>query len=743
MAGQNGSTRPEGVRLSMAGWSRRIVRFSIWICFIECSRASPNTRKLRAARSLGVPFQTGLDNHRSGGLDFGHADPVASSRPIGLRITVLGSFSVGVGAELVPADAWRRRKPAALIKILALAPGHRVHRDQLMDLLWPDLDLAAGGANLRKAIHQARSALDAVSRGASRLIEFQGDLVSLAPDQLLVDLVSFRSALLAARQSGNRERYQAALTSYGGDLLPEDLYEEWASTARREVHEEYVAALSECCALLESDGDIEGAIQTGRLLVAAEPNREESHAFLMRLYGLAGRRADALRQYDRLSEVLDHELGVEPSARVQRLREEINARRSEEQELNSELWERVGDLRVLAGDGAGAARAFAQALDAERDGSRRPAGDTARVERKCAEAWLMQHRPDEAANHLEAAQRDLVDRAESGRLFRARANLAWETGQIPAARHLAEQARDIAVECGSPDDLAAAREAVAIVSHFEGEWREGLESELERLAASEADGELSRVFDIHHCIGQYHLYGDGLFESVEGYARQILDRAEEVGAVRAQAFAWCLLGESLLLQARWDESDGCLERSCLVHDSLGSRSGALPWQRRAELAVCRHRFDEVDAYLRRASGIATVSAMASHLWGRIHATAALAAVERGDPAAAVHSVQAAAAASARYGDCPTCSALLNPVAAEAFASLGDVDNARYYGEAAAQVAGYFASSAWQGMAESAAGSVCLLEGDRVGARGHFEIASDLFTKAGQPFWADRSGRNVA
>lgn len=667
---------------------------------------------------------------------------VRSNVPIGLRVTVLGGFSVRVGEELVAAEAWRRRKPSALVKILALAPGYRVHRERLMDLLWPDLDPAAGGANLRKAIHQARGALEVVRRGASRLIEFQSDVVSLTPDGLVVDVVSFRSALLAARRSGDQEGYRAALAWYGGDLLPDDLYEEWAGPARRELREEYVAALSEWCGLLESCGDIEAAVEAGRLLVAAEPSREESHAFLMGLYGLAGRRADALRQYDRLSEVLDEELGVEPSARVQRLREELNARRFEEPELSSELWVRVGDLRVLSGDGAGAAKAFAQALAVEKEGAGRPFGGMARVERKCAEAWLMQHRPDEAATHLDAARRHTVDRAETGRLLRVRANLAWETGQILVARQLAEEARDIAMECGTSDDLAAAREAVAIVSHFEGEWREGLESELERLAAAEGDGELARVFDIHHCIGQYHLYGDGLFESVEGYARRILDRAEEAGAVRAQAFAWCLLGESLLLQARWEESDGCLERSCLLHDSLGSRSGALAWQRRAELAVCRGRFDEVDAHLRRASGIATVSTMASHLWGRIHATAALAAVERGNPATAVQSVQAAAAATARYGDCPTCSALLNPVAAQVFASLGDADNARYYSEAAGRVAGYFASSAWQAMAESAAGSVCLLDGDRIGARRHFATSRELFVKAGQPFWSEHSERRA-
>jgi tetratricopeptide (TPR) repeat protein len=367
--------------------------------------------------------------------------------------------------------------------------------------------------------------------------------------------------------------------------------------------------------------------------------------------------------------------------------------------------------------------------------------DAARIERKCAEGWLMQHRPDAAVAHLDAADERSADRAEHGRVLRARANLAWETGELTSARHFAVEARDIAAESGTADDLAAAQEAIAIVSHFEGEWRVGLESELERLAADDTSvAELARVFDIHHCIGQYHLYGDGLFESVEGYARRILDRSEDVGAVRAQAFAWCLLGESLLLQARFEESDGCLERSCDLHDSLGSRSGALVWQRRAELAACQARYDEMDTYLRRAAGIATVSTMASHLWGRIHATTAFAAVERGEPAKAVVAVQSAAAAGARYGDCPTCSALLNPVAAEAFSMLGDTDNARDYSAAADRVAGYFASSAWRAMAETAAGSVSRVGGDRSGARRHFDLAADLYQRAGQPFWSERSSR---
>ncbi|GAC1473767.1 MAG: hypothetical protein PVSMB7_28100 [Chloroflexota bacterium] len=353
----------------------------------------------------------------------------------------------------------------------------------------------------------------------------------------------------------------------------------------------------------------------------------------------------------------------------------------------------------------------------------------------------MQHRADAAAPHLAAADTLVTEQDERGRILRARANLAWETGEIVAARTYAERARDLARDFGTADDLCAAHEALVVVSHFSGDWREGTALELERVTLNDLGPEqLARVFDIHHCVGQFHLYEDGLAGSVEAYARQFLDRAEDAGAVRAQAFAWCLLGEAMLLGARWDESNACLTRSCELHASLGTRSGALPWQRRAELAVCRGSFEEADACLRQASAIATVSAMASHVWNRIHATAAFAAIEHDDTEQAVRSVQAAAATAARYGTCPTCSAFLNPVAAEAFARCADRPNARSYADSAAQVAAMFNSSAWSAMAESAAGSLARAEGDEHAANRHFDTAASLYDRAGQPYWVQRSLR---
>ncbi|HET9331657.1 MAG TPA: BTAD domain-containing putative transcriptional regulator, partial [Steroidobacteraceae bacterium] len=651
---------------------------------------------------------------------------------------LLTAFRVFVAGRPVPNESWHQRKPAALVKLLALAPRHRLHREQAMDALWPDLEPAAAAANLRKALHHARRALDQ-DHGAALLLSV-GEILQLGDDgALTVDVDSFRATLSRARATGDPAAYWEAVNLYGQGLLPDDTYESWAGDACDDLQRDAVQALEELAGILEAAGDLDGAVRAVSRLVAADRLDEEAHARLIRLHALAGRRTEALRQYEHLRALLDAELGAEPSPETQRLVEEIRARAAAEPELTAELWERVGELRVVSGDTRGAVKAFSAALDIGV-----APDDAARLHRRLADAWLIQFDGEHAAPHLNAAEDLAKDASERCRLLRLRATEAWQRGDLDVAARLAEETLNAARALHSSDDLAAAQETVAIVSHMRGDWRAGLLSGLDALAGDGEHAEqLGRVFEIHHCIGEYHLYGDGLSADVEEYARRVLTAAERGHAVRAQAFAWCLLGESLLLQARWDEAAGCLTRSCELHATLGSRSGALPWQRLAELAVCTGSIADVEPALRQASAIATVSPMALHLWGRIHATAALSALAQQAPDAAARHVRAAAAAAARYGDCPSCSALLNPTAAEALAQLGDSEAASHYASAAARVADGFGSSAWRAMAESAAGSVAHGAGDVTQAAAHFGSAAALYEQAGHPFWAARSATAAA
>jgi tetratricopeptide (TPR) repeat protein len=68
---------------------------------------------------------------------------------LALRVRLLGGFAVQVGSRPVPPGGWRLRKARDLVKLLALAPEHRLHREQVMELLWPERDAAAATNNLR------------------------------------------------------------------------------------------------------------------------------------------------------------------------------------------------------------------------------------------------------------------------------------------------------------------------------------------------------------------------------------------------------------------------------------------------------------------------------------------------------------------------------------------------------------------------------------------------------------------
>ena len=66
-----------------------------------------------------------------------------------LRIQLLGGFEVTVGDRQIADAAWTSRKARQLVALLALAPGQQLTRDQLLDILWPDLVPDAAPTDLR------------------------------------------------------------------------------------------------------------------------------------------------------------------------------------------------------------------------------------------------------------------------------------------------------------------------------------------------------------------------------------------------------------------------------------------------------------------------------------------------------------------------------------------------------------------------------------------------------------------
>src|SRR5215207_3264373 len=89
-------------------------------------------------------------------------------KPEIVRVRMLGGFQVSVGSRTIEVDRWRLRKARSLIKLLALVSGHRLHREQAMELLWPNSGKSAASNNLRRALHSSRRTLDPDPAAGSR-----------------------------------------------------------------------------------------------------------------------------------------------------------------------------------------------------------------------------------------------------------------------------------------------------------------------------------------------------------------------------------------------------------------------------------------------------------------------------------------------------------------------------------------------------------------------------------------------
>lgn len=154
-------------------------------------------------------------------------DPLPPARgPVAL--VCLGRFSLTVdGREL----GWRELRPRAgsLLMLLALHHGRLIHREELVDRLWPDVTLASGIRSLQVAVSSIRQCLATAGLGKETLRR-HGEAYVLALPDAEDQLRSFERLVSEASHSSGMPALHlrsAALELYAGDLLPEAGPAEW------------------------------------------------------------------------------------------------------------------------------------------------------------------------------------------------------------------------------------------------------------------------------------------------------------------------------------------------------------------------------------------------------------------------------------------------------------------------------------------------------------------------------------
>ena len=234
--------------------------------------------------------------------------------PEQVRIRMLSGFDVLVDGVAVPAGVWRLNKARSLLKLLALAEGNRMHRDAVVEALWPGLAAAAGGNNLHQALHAARRAL-AEAGASAGVLRLRDGVVALCPDGgLATDVQDIEIALEKALAADDPDLLLEVATQCSQGLLLEDSYEDWTHP-----YQDHIAGLRRTAVLVAAPHLIakgrayDAAAALGKLAETRSID-EEVHRALMVAYDAAGRRWDAIAVYESLRSRLDEEYAAAPDA---------------------------------------------------------------------------------------------------------------------------------------------------------------------------------------------------------------------------------------------------------------------------------------------------------------------------------------------------------------------------------------------------------------------------------------------
>jgi ABC-type oligopeptide transport system substrate-binding subunit/DNA-binding SARP family transcriptional activator len=229
-----------------------------------------------------------------------------------IRFYFLGSFDLCDDHQALVKPP--TQKSQSLLAYLILQRTRPQTREHLMNLFWGEHPDHKARRSLTTALWHLRNCLP-----GDNFIISDYSTVHINPQAIIwVDVDEFIRLI----HSDKPEHIAAALDLYRGTLL-DGFYDDWVMNERYSLETDYEEALARLMFMQQDARQYRQALQTALRLVNHDPLREDAHRTAIRAYYQLGQPQSARNQYQRLCQVLKHELGVEPSSETSALFQEI------------------------------------------------------------------------------------------------------------------------------------------------------------------------------------------------------------------------------------------------------------------------------------------------------------------------------------------------------------------------------------------------------------------------------------
>lgn len=260
--------------------------------------------------------------------------PARSQTTVPLAIYGLGRFRIFTNGKPLADRAFRRRRSLEILKILLTHYGTRLHRDELVELLWPDELPKAAERSVKVAIHYLRRAL--ATNGGQQTREFiltqNGGYAFNTEAVHFFDVQAFLAACAQTQQAAVAGNGEAAVTAgtaamelYRGDFLQEEPYADWAALRRETLRDALIKTLKYTAAAHTYLNAWDAAVHVLTRALEIDDAQEDVHRRLMELYWRMGRRDEAIRQYHLCKRALARALDLKPELETTALLQTIRS----------------------------------------------------------------------------------------------------------------------------------------------------------------------------------------------------------------------------------------------------------------------------------------------------------------------------------------------------------------------------------------------------------------------------------
>ncbi|MCI0438699.1 MAG: tetratricopeptide repeat protein [Chloroflexi bacterium] len=234
----------------------------------------------------------------------------------------LGSAKITLDSNPILNTAWGSSKAREMFMFM-LYHGQPLHKDKIVDSLWPQISSSKTNSNFHSTLHRMKTAL------YPNCVEREGELYKLNPQwEFWLDAREFERMLreaeaLPAGDPRLEELVSSAITLYKGAFL-EEFDSPWCDQLRTELEQKFWKAVTGRAERLQARGQLQQAIAALENALAIDELQEQTYYKIMDLYLELGDTTSATRIYKRCLSVFGETVSFASSPKVTNILSHLN-----------------------------------------------------------------------------------------------------------------------------------------------------------------------------------------------------------------------------------------------------------------------------------------------------------------------------------------------------------------------------------------------------------------------------------